>query len=245
MLGGSDKDVKKYFFNLPPDELAELLEAYGRVYGQEAKEYAEATFHKWRSGRVQMSGLVAGRLFELLPPRMPLSKKYELTENLWQHFGPSSHKVLRIGPDTRVEDVVSTVQGHIEDVVVNYKIPDDLERRFDWLSSGDVRVKQDLLNYHRQKEKTLAVYAVRKQLPVMLEHIRNGEGIHTHRLAQILEIGKHKLEVLVDKEVLDVKLLDPVQAASVSRSTSSDDNYSWIWWWVAAAVILFLLFGSG
>ena len=37
---------------------------------------------KWRTGRVQMSGMVAERLFNLLPPRMPLGVKYKLVEGL-------------------------------------------------------------------------------------------------------------------------------------------------------------------
>jgi hypothetical protein len=89
-----DQGVKAYFFSLSPVELTAVLDDYQRAYGSEAREYAAKTIPKWRSGRVQMSGMVAERLFNLLPPRMPLGVKYKLVEGLWHHVGPSSkHRV--------------------------------------------------------------------------------------------------------------------------------------------------------
>ena len=52
-----------------------------------AREYAANTIPKWRTGRVQMGGMIAERLFNLLPPRMPLAVKYKLVEGLWHHVG--------------------------------------------------------------------------------------------------------------------------------------------------------------
>src|SRR5262249_25101723 len=131
-LGGTDKDVKEYFFALPPRELVGVLEEYGRQFGDKAKEYAIETIPRWKSGGRRMSGLVAGRLFKLLPPRMPLDAKYRLTESLWRHVGPSSKKRLRVGLDASVDDVVEAARTHIEDVVVRYTIPSSLEQRFAW-----------------------------------------------------------------------------------------------------------------
>src|SRR5215469_5747346 len=71
-LGGMDQGVKAYFFSLSPVELSSILNEYQGKYGRSAREYAEQTIPKWRSGRVQMSGMVAERLFNLLPSRMPL-----------------------------------------------------------------------------------------------------------------------------------------------------------------------------
>ena len=83
-----------------------------------------------------MSGLVASRLYSLLPPRMPLEAKYKLTEVLWRHVGPSSKKTLRVGSDASIDAIVEIASKHIDEVVTEYKIPDKLERRFEWLSSG-------------------------------------------------------------------------------------------------------------
>lgn len=239
-LGGTDKDVKAYFFSLPANRLRTILSAYETKHGREAMEYAEATLPKWRSGRVQMSGMVASRLFNLLPPRMPLPEKYKLTENLWQHVGPSSRKTLRVGLDAGIEDALGVVRDHIEQVVVNYKIPETLERRFDWLSAGDVHVKQDLLNHLRQMEKSLVVEGARAQLPVMLAHLSGADGRNTHRLAQVLKIGRHELELLIDKKASGVKLEEPSVAARAVAASSSE-SYAWVWW-IAAALALWFLF---
>ena len=122
-LGGTDKDVKSYFFALPPSEMASLLDEYEQRYGKSAREYATNTLSNWQSGRVQMSGLVAERLFNMLPPRMPLAEKYKLTERLWEHFGPRSKKRLRVGPDSDHEAAVEAVRHHFDQVVTQYKIP--------------------------------------------------------------------------------------------------------------------------
>jgi hypothetical protein len=193
-----DQAVKAYFFSLPPSEFAAVLDEYERTYRSSAREYAVDTFPKWRAGRVQMSGMVAERLFKLLPPRMPLAVKYKLVEGLWHHVGPSSKWRLRVGLDADVAQVVEFARTKISEFVVKYKIPADLERRFNWLAAGDVTVKQLLLNHFQEIEKTVAVEAVRAQLPVMLEHLRSA-GSQTGRLAQIVHVGKHELEIVLDQ----------------------------------------------
>ncbi|MCK4827763.1 hypothetical protein KA005_69185, partial [bacterium] len=150
-LGGTDKDVKKYFFSLPRQELRKVFDEYGRKYGSVKQEYAEQTFHEWKTDRVKMSGLVAGRLFNLLPPRMPLKDKYALVENLWKEYCPRSDKVLLIGADADDQEIIDTIQSHLMNVVVNYEIPEPLQRRFNWLAAGDVNIKEQLLNYFLQK----------------------------------------------------------------------------------------------
>jgi hypothetical protein len=237
-LGGADQDVKRYFFSLPPNELRAILDSYGQRYGHPAREYAEQTLPKWRSGRVKMGGQNASRLFNLLPPRMPLSAKYQLTENLWRHVGPSSKKSLRVGINADVEDAIKAVREHIEQVVIDYRIPDNLARRFEWLSAGDVGVKQDLLNHLRQMEKALVVEGARAKLPVLLEHLRNDTSRHTRRLAEVLKVGKHELEVVLDPASSGVKLEQ--SSSGTSRIVQSSSN-GWIVFVIIVAILLILL----
>jgi hypothetical protein len=205
-LGGTDKDVKAYFFALPEDDLRGVLDEYGRRYGNPAREWAKKTIPKWRTGSVQMGGQTAERLYDLLPPRMPLSAKYSLTEALWRHVGPSSKRTLRVGLDASVEDITAAAAKHVDEVVTDYAVPPSLEARFKWLSAGDVEVKQKLLNHLRSLEKDEVVNALRLQLPVLLDHLRSAHGDLTHRLAQIAKVGKHELEVLLDRKAAGVSL---------------------------------------
>lgn len=244
-LGGTDKDVKSYFFSLPSNRLSVLLDDYQQKYGSRAREYAELTIPKWRSGAVAMSGMVAERLFNLLPPQMPVSAKYKLTENLWKHVGPRSKKRLRVGSAADLDAVLAAVRSHIDEVVVAYKVPEALERRFEWLSAGDVNVKQDLLNHLRQLEKDLVVEGARTQLPVMMAHLRSSEGDYTHRLAQTLIVGNHELELLLDRAFEGVALEDwsPPARNSSGRSTSSGGSGA-IWFWLIVAALLAIAFLS-
>ena len=107
---------------------------------------------------------VAERLFNLLPPRMPLGVKYKLAEGLWYHVGPSSKHRIRVGGDANVADVIELARSKITEFIVNYKIPSNLEDRFNWLSAGDVSVKQMLLRHIQEVEKTIVVEAVCAQM---------------------------------------------------------------------------------
>jgi hypothetical protein len=234
-IGGSDEDVKKYFFSLSPAQLRPVLDEYEARHGHAAREYAERVLPRWRTGRTKMGGDSAKRLFDLLPPRMTLSAKYGLVENLWEHFGPRSKKMLRIGLDANIEMVVRAVNDHVESTVANYKIPDNLETRFTWLSAGDVHVKQELLNYFRQKDKERAVESTREKVPVMLEHLRSDDGRHTHRLAEILKVGKHELEITLDRSSSGVALLEPSLFRNQVR------NIPWVWFILAGLVLWYYL----
>jgi hypothetical protein len=237
-LGGMDQGVKAYFLGLSPYELSSILDEYQRKYGRSAREYAQETLPRWRSGSVQMSGMVAERLFNLLPPRMPLLVKYKLVEGLWHHVAPLSKHRSRVGPDADAGQIIELARSKITEFVVNYKIPESIERRFDWLSAGDVATKQMLLSHTQEMEKIIVVEAVRAQVPVMLEHLRS-EGSHTGRLAQIVCVGKHELELLMDKTVSGVKAEDPTRVP-LGWTGRSSGSYSGVIWMIL--IIAFIVF---
>ena len=233
-LGGTDKDVKKYFFSLSRNQLNGILDKYERQYGSSARDYAEKTLPKWKSGEVHMSGMVAERLFSLLPPTMPLESKFQLTESLWRHVGPSSSKTYYIGLNADIEQVSQTVKQHLEDVVIHYQIPSSMEARFNWLSQGDVEVKQKLLNYFRQQEKLLLAEALRSQLPILKSHLNSDKGSLTTHAAQVLKVGKHEVKVVITEGVDGITETAP-------RIKSGDSDYSWIFWVLGIIFVLWLL----
>jgi len=239
-LGGTDKDVKKYFFSLQPDKLRKIFEEYGRKYGRIKQEYAEETFHSWKTGRVKMSGLVAGRLFNLLPPRMPLKDKYVLVEHLWKEYCPKSDKVLLVGADTNDEGIIDTIQSHLMNAVVNYEIPEPLQRRFNWLAAGDVDVKQQLLNYLLQKEKELILHAVKHRIPVLLNHLRE-HGSVTQKMHQQIEIGKHKLELQFSPKKSGIRLMN---RSDLWLSKASSSNFDWgcLIWIILGILFIYLVY---
>jgi len=232
-IGGTDTDVKQYFFSLGGQHLDGILKEYGKKYGNQAEEYARETLPRWRTGATKMSGLVAKRLFDLLPPRMPLAKKYELAENVWWHFGPSSSHSYRVGPTAKLSDVVSVVSERLDEVVSKYAIPEDIQNRFNWLTVGDVRLKEQMLNYFRQMEKSLAVQKLNAEIPVLQRQMHYHGGI-TSRAKSVIQVHKHDISIWIEKR-LGNEICEGAPAFHISRGAN------WFWWIVGAAILFYLL----
>lgn len=237
-LGGTDKDVKKYFFSLSSQDIAPIMDEYETLYGFKARDYAEETIGKWESGKVQMSGMVAERLFSLLPPRMPLSIKYQLINSLWEHVGASSSKTYYVSSDVNVHELVSTVKSHLEKVVISHTIPEGIEKRFDWLSQGDVEVKQKLLNYLREQNKKLLTENLESQLDILSDHLHNQGNLYTKQISQVLLIGKHEVKIILNEQANGIteKKPEPIPTSI----PTSDSEFNWIWWIIGGLIILLL-----
>ena len=242
-LGGTDKDVKAYFFNLPKSKLKSILDIYENKYGFSKREYAEDTFNDWKYGRRKMSGLVAGRLFNLLPPRMPLKDKHSLVEKLWEKYCPKSNKALLVGPNAKEEEISNSIRSHLMEVVKEYQIPEPLERRFQWLSAGDVNVQQQLLNYFLQREKDLITQGMKDRVPVLLGHLRE-HGSNTQKLEQNITIGKHSLDIHFNSKNNGVRFVEP-SSHKIHGSKSSTGKWIWkiVGWGIFAIIMLRACYG--
>jgi hypothetical protein len=216
-IGGSDVDVKEYLFSLSGIELDSIFSDYGKKFGQQAENYAREAFPKWKSGRTRMSGMVCKRLFDILPPKMPLEKKYELAENIWKHFGPSSKKSYQIGPNTPILIILETIIKELDDVVTEYSIPENVRNRFNWLSNGDINVKEQLLNHFRQLEKTLVSEKVHLELPVLQKQVKEQADI-TGDIRSVLQIHKHEISIWV------VNSLDDQVVVGTPNYSKSDEQ---------------------
>ena len=241
-IGGSDADVKAYFFSLSDTELDAALTAYGRQYGASKEAYARETLPRWRQGSTEMSGLVAKRLFDFLPPRMPLKKKYELAGNVWRHFGPRSRHSYVVGSEAAVTSAADMVAGRLEEEVTQYSVPEHVRNRFRWLTAGDVRMQEQLLNHFRQLEKELAVRKVNEELPVLQRQVGN-HGDITHRATSVIQVHRHEIELWVDARlgggIREGRPTPPRPAPS--RSTRAT-GFGWIWWMIGIiALVSFLI----
>ena len=207
-LGGTDEDVKRYLFSLKGRLLNKVLDEYGRVYGPAKRAYAVEALPHWKSGRRHMSGLVAGRLYSLLPPRMPMETKHSMVEALWEKHGPRSRKVARIGPDVSSVHANHRIREYVVETVRAYQIPSPLERRFRWLSGGDVATYQELLNYFRGREAEQVLDGLAARLPLLLRQMID-YGASTQSLSQTLTIGKHDLKLVFDRAASGISMEDP------------------------------------
>ena len=97
-----------------------------------------------------------------------------------------------------------------------------------------------LLGHIQEVEKTIVVEAVRVQIPVMLEHLRSA-GPHTGRLSQIVRVGKHELELLMDKTVAGALIEDPALTIRSMRGNSCNPYIFFVLVFVAALVIVLIV----
>jgi len=223
-LGGTDEDVKSYFYALNATQLKGVFEEYGKQYGQDKRSYAEEALPHWKSGRRQMSGLVAGRLFSLLPRRMPVAKKFELVESLWRFRGPSSRRTIYAGPDACPVELTSMVRGHLREKVQSYVIDETISKRFDWLAENDSKLCQDLRNHFLHLEKEQLSAASYDRIGVMLAQIQRADVQH-QTLIQTFEVGKHQVEVQFSPKSSGILDKAPRHVySSTTRAKSRNDS---------------------
>ena len=242
-LGGTDQDVKTYFFSLSKSQLDPILREYGRIHGSSSKSYAEDALPKWKSGKVQMSGLVAERLFKLLPPKMPIKKKYELVENLWRNLGPKSQKTFTVGYDISIDQIIAEVSNHTDKVIEDFAIPENLENRFKWLSAGDVNIRQQLLNHLQKIERQSVLNGAREQVPTIIDHLNSPGGQATKSATQELKVGNHSVRLEFEKSHSGISEGSIRKQHFQSSSSSDGSGFGWLIWLIMGGGILYLLFG--
>lgn len=232
-LGGTDKDVKEYFFSLSKYELDHIFSLYGKKYGSVKMNYAMEAFPKWKSGERKMSGEVAERLFNLLPSQMPISKKYDLVESLWKHCGPASHKKIYVGPDVSSEELKSFITNHFNEKVNSYKIYDKLVKRFTWLGENDSNVVQDLKNHFLHLEKQQLQELSMGRIDILLKNLRSNQMHQTFR--QEFPIGRH---------ILEIEFHPSYEGISNNKPASAYNDLSGIWMLIIGIIIFITLLYS-
>ena len=194
-IGGCDNIIKRYFFGLSSGELDSFMRAYGKQYGTKAEDYARRTFPHWKSGSRMMSGLVAKRLFSLLPEYMDAKNKLGLATKLWQVLSPASRMQVYIGVDTPIEKVLSFVQGELQKEIAMDRIPDALKNRFEWLFGQDVQAQETLLRNFCHSEIELILEKLKLEIPVLQNQV-NTKQEETLKINSTVKVNKHEICIL-------------------------------------------------
>lgn len=237
-MAGTDKIVKEYFFSLTNSELKKIFFEYGKLFGEVKLAYAEKSFKKWKTGKVKMSGDVAQRLFSLLPRHMPQNKKFDIVEALWHKWSPSSKKVFYINEETSSEHLIDEVKAHLDSVVREYYIPNELTEQFTWLAGRDAILFQQLKNHFLDLEKKLIKNASFERISFILNQLKTSENYQKIRQSFIL--GKH--EVILELQHQNKKVVSEIGESTNYKSNT--DNPCLIFFVVAGLVLFFLALRS-
>jgi hypothetical protein len=194
-LGGTDKDVKAYFFSLQGKMLRQVLEEYGKQYGADKRAYAEQALPYWKSGTRQMSGLVASRLFSLLPAEMPIEKKFAMVESLWKHCGKSSNRKYYVGKDANPVELTRKVRCHFEEQVQPHSIDETISRRFKWLAQEDSTLHQQLKNHFLQLERDQLTNASFDRIGILINQFKSNTAT-SRSIEQEFQVGKHTVNLI-------------------------------------------------
>lgn len=192
-FGGIDRDVERLFLALDPYSLEVLFQAYTSHYGGSAGAYARKTYPNWQSGAVRMSGEVAERLLNLLPPRLPYSVRYDLVKKLRNaNFRPMTRHV-RTTPERWREDL----RPAIEEVVAHGEtasLSDRLKGRVSWLANGDVAAAEALMS-EAIREESLSRLAYLKVEFQRLDAIIAQLGEYQTAVTHAIELPQGSIQV--------------------------------------------------
>ena len=207
-LGGTDRLVKHWFFHASPVQLRSVLDEYGASFGSKAKEYAESALPEWRSGRRRMSGLVAERLFKIIPRHMPAQDRLSIAEALWNHVRPNSSTNLAVNPTMDEGRLIEAVASELLHRGGPNTFVERYRSRFEWLADRDVLALRDILDHIAALERASTVEAIRLQLPMLREQYNANRDIY-QQAAHTFRAGKHAVSIHFDDAVSSVELKQP------------------------------------
>lgn len=144
LFAGIDKDIENVFFKLPSSNLNSLLIQYGNNYGKKASDYARVTYPKWKSGQVKMSGLVAERLLNLIPPFLTEGERFDLIKKLRTAYITKSSRSLTTSFNNWKEDLSPAIASLVE-LNSRFNLPDKIISRAKWLTDGNSSSAMKLL----------------------------------------------------------------------------------------------------
>ena len=223
-LGSSVQDVKEYLYSLSNSDLDLILLEYEKLILNEEKEkkpggaksakaYARKTLEKWKSGEIEMSGLVAQRFFKILPNFMPLDIKYKLIDKLFEHLEEIENneklKVFYIGPNFNINKLILEIRSYYEENIKYYDIPNSLKLRFNWLSQSDVIVQKKLIDYFKNKKMNIELEELKYTLIMLSNKLQDFNGKYINELEHSITINKNKVKIIFNKKAVGIMYEKP------------------------------------
>ena len=226
MVGGFDKDVLEKFYALSDDQFARLLNIYSAEYGAGAATYAREVFDEWKAGIVRPSAQTINRLLDSLPQVLNFDGKCELLRKLRERHRKPEHHSLKVKTDDWKSELVPLVKRIVEKAYTS-NLPEIVERRLTWLSSGDMQVARALLSHSQAIEGAVAVRLLEHEmedLEAVLKHVR-GKAKITHTIS--LPYGNIELRIsgrrmMAEDENNKTDLVRPNNNTGLFKPTADD-----------------------
>jgi hypothetical protein len=180
LMGGIDKDVEEIFFQLPPYKLSELLQEYGREFGEKAESYARETYPLWKHKRVKMSGLVAERLLNLIPSRLDSHQRFDLIKKLRSAHIKKQNLSICCQINAWENPLVEKLNSLLHDARI-FAFPESVVNCAKWISCGDAIAAQKLLKAAEEEEALIYASFIKNeinQIKLLAENTNNISTIY-------------------------------------------------------------------
>lgn len=162
MYGGIDNDILQIFLNLKAKTLQRVFKKYSQDYGASASSYARKTYAKWQSGNVKPSGKTLERLISTLPPFLDFDAKCELLRKLRERHRRRENHELTVNT-TNWEQSLAPLVSRIVKKAYIAELPEIIEQRLNWLSSGDMQAANIILKEVEAQEGRNAIAHLKQE----------------------------------------------------------------------------------
>jgi hypothetical protein len=203
-LGPIVTDVKEAFLNLGNSDFNLLLAKYGELFGQSAQDYALQTYPKWRAGQTKMSGKVAERLLNLLPPYLKFEHRYAMVEKLCNHHATKQYRSVKINlkkPEAGLDELNRSIKEVLEISAVSEKyLPEHVLNTINWLNDDDMVISRQMLAEIDRKRNAKSLTLAEKEFQNVMEQVKNVKGEAS--FSQRIEIAGGTIVVSAEKKSL-------------------------------------------
>ena len=176
-LGGADQIVKSWFFSASDDDLKAVLDEYERQFGAGRRAYAEGAIDQWMTGRRRMSGVVAERLFKVIPRFMPAADRLRIAEHLWRHLLRNERVLLEVNPQAPEDEIIASIVHHVASAEVSAAHIESYRERFEWLEDGEVLALNDILAHLARLHRDAVIAAASNKVSMLVSHLRTNADI--------------------------------------------------------------------
>ena len=146
-----------------------------------------------------MSGVVASRIFDLLPPYMSSSHRLNIMEVLWKKYSPRTSVSFRVSANASENDLTVAMEEYWRSMDIRHQLPDTVSRMGAWLTGNDAAKGQELFNHFKELDKKLAIEKCRVIFKTIGPRVRVNEGTN-FQATHVVKVGGHEAELSFSRD---------------------------------------------
>jgi len=171
LFGGGVDKIRDSFFELDDEALDELFSDYGAMHGDAAERYARATFPKWRTRTIGLSGSTLERLVELVPPYLSPQQRLAIVEQVVSRhkrvaWGSQTIRISTETPDQQFQELDAALAVS-EDRGPLANVPDAVMQAATWLYDDDITAARSVLAEIQRREDQMLLDQARKDIALL------------------------------------------------------------------------------